>query len=245
MTSRSNEPFEYQPQPGIYVQWALSCDDGDSVDDWPFALHALSEVEAAIEQIIDEATADGISVSRVTGNHGWRTFELSNGNTIKLEWSRIPIDYRCAGCGHDTIDEGYMVTDGVWAAAGLAHDDGWFCIECLETGLGRQLTPADFLDVPMNTDPHRPRSPRLRDRLGDTDTSEPQKPKVTYDAPIASLDFEAFDKNGNSYEITACHECLPWRAEVVRDPEDNRPIVREWHAVECPLLVELLDEQNG
>lgn len=65
-------------------------------------------------------------------------------------------------------------------------------------------------------------------------------PKVTYDAPIAPIDFEAFDPDGNSYEITACDSCLPWRAEVVLDAEDRRPLVREWHAVECPVLVDLL-----
>lgn len=69
-----------------------------------------------------------------------------------------------------------------------------------------------------------------------------RRPRVTYDAPIASLEFAAFDAEGNSYEITACHDCLPWRAEVVLDVEDGKPVVREWHAVECPLYIELLEE---
>ncbi|MGW5924249.1 hypothetical protein ACWFPY_35095 [Nocardia fluminea] len=74
------------------------------------------------------------------------------------------------------------------------------------------------------------------------DVPSERRPKVTYDAPIAPMDFEAFDDEGNSYEITACHDCLPWRAEVVLDVEDGRPIVREWHAVECPFYTDLLHE---
>jgi hypothetical protein len=66
----------------------------------------------------------------------------------------------------------------------------------------------------------------------------PQRPKITYDAPIASIDFDAFDPDGSAREIWACTDCLPWRAEVVLDDGDIR--VREWHAWECPWYQELL-----
>ncbi|MFJ1811364.1 MULTISPECIES: hypothetical protein [unclassified Streptomyces] len=38
---------------------------------------------------------------------------------------------------------------------------------------------------------------------------------VTYRAPVGSVDLKAFDDDGNSYEIHACHDCPPWHAEVV------------------------------
>lgn len=63
---------------------------------------------------------------------------------------------------------------------------------------------------------------------------------VTNTAPVGSVDLAAFDENGDAYEITACHECLPWHAEVIVD-EDSRTIyVREWHAVECSVFEDLI-----
>ena len=44
----------------------------------------------------------------------------------------------------------YMVTDDVWAAAGMTYLGGWLCIPCLEGRLGRPLTGADLEDVPLN-----------------------------------------------------------------------------------------------
>jgi hypothetical protein len=46
------------------------------------------------------------------------------------------------------------------------------------------------------------------------EASDPQQ-DVTYRAPVGSVDLKAFDDDGNSYEIHACHDCLPWHAEVV------------------------------
>lgn len=60
-----------------------------------------------------------------------------------------------------------MVTDEVWAASGLGARDGCLCIGCLETRLGRSLTPADFLACPLNLGIFE-QSDRLRDRLGDS-----------------------------------------------------------------------------
>ncbi len=47
-----------------------------------------------------------------------------------------------------------------------------------------------------------------------TEGSDPQQ-DLTYRAPVGSVDLRAFDDDGHSYEIWACHDCLPWHAEVV------------------------------
>ena len=73
----------------------------------------------------------------------------------------------CIDCGTDTTpaprrqgsQQWYMVHRHVWQAAGMPKDrvlgydetDGNFlCIACLETRLGRILTPDDFPDLPVN-----------------------------------------------------------------------------------------------
>ena len=45
-----------------------------------------------------------------------------------------------------------MVHDAVWAQAGAV--DGYLCIGCLETRLGRALGPDYFPDFPVNEHPH-------------------------------------------------------------------------------------------
>ncbi|MFD7763526.1 Tn3 family transposase [Streptomyces microflavus] len=61
---------------------------------------------------------------------------------------------------------------------------------------------------------------------------------VTYQAPVGCVDLRAFDDDGNSYDIHACHDCLPWHAEVVVIEGDI--LVREWHAVGCPQFQQLI-----
>ncbi|MFD9047217.1 hypothetical protein [Streptomyces zaomyceticus] len=61
---------------------------------------------------------------------------------------------------------------------------------------------------------------------------------VTYRAPVGSVDLQVFDDDGNAYEIYACHDCLPWHAEVVI--VDGEILVREWHAVGCSQFQELI-----
>jgi hypothetical protein len=75
----------------------------------------------------------------------------------------------CVDCGADTLSlepdeltEWYMVHDAVWKAAGAP--DGYLCIGCLETRLGRTLSASDFTAAPVN-DPWSSRSDRLVDRL--------------------------------------------------------------------------------
>lgn len=55
-----------------------------------------------------------------------------------------------------------MVAHALWAAAdGPAR--GYLCVGCLERRLGRELTAADFMDVPLN-EPLDCDSARLADR---------------------------------------------------------------------------------
>lgn len=77
--------------------------------------------------------------------------------------------FPCLDCRVEIYDIGeyYMVLDDVWAASGLAPDDGFLCIGCLETRLGRPLNGTDFLACPLNLRVES-QSLRLRVRLGDT-----------------------------------------------------------------------------
>ncbi|OEJ36545.1 hypothetical protein [Streptomyces agglomeratus] len=63
---------------------------------------------------------------------------------------------------------------------------------------------------------------------------------VTYRAPVGCVNLRAFDDEGNAYEIYACHDCLPWHAEVVI--VDGEILVREWHAVGCPQFKALIED---
>jgi hypothetical protein len=74
------------------------------------------------------------------------------------------VDFSCRDCGVDTSKNGeyYMVTNQVWSLAKLGR--GMLCIGCLESRIGRQLKPADFMDAYIN---HKIiQSERLKNRLG-------------------------------------------------------------------------------
>jgi hypothetical protein len=60
--------------------------------------------------------------------------------------------------------EYYMLKDEVWAQAGM-EPQGFLCIGCLETRLGRELTAADFKDARINEPDARTMTPRLLGRL--------------------------------------------------------------------------------
>jgi hypothetical protein len=60
------------------------------------------------------------------------------------------------------------------------------------------------------------------------------KPRLAYDAPVAWVDLDA------EGDIWPCPDCLPWHLEVIRD-DDGDVFVREWHAIDCPLLASLLE----
>ncbi len=67
--------------------------------------------------------------------------------------------------------------------------------------------------------------------------------RITYTAPIGSVDLAAWDEDGKPYEIHGCDSCLPWHAEVHVD-DDGHVFVREWHAVECEVFEELINSSG-
>ncbi|MFC5668300.1 hypothetical protein ACFP3U_35735 [Kitasatospora misakiensis] len=69
-------------------------------------------------------------------------------------------------------------------------------------------------------------------------TNASQRPQVGYTAPVGSIDLPAFDDDGTTYEVWPCVDCHPWHAEVILEGQDV--LVREWHAVDCPLFQQLL-----
>lgn len=77
----------------------------------------------------------------------------------------IDDSFKCLDCGVHTGDTGeyYTVEDEIWLAAN-PDDHGMLCVGCLETRIGRALTPADFPEYPVNMVLEQ-KSPRLRDRI--------------------------------------------------------------------------------
>jgi hypothetical protein len=87
----------------------------------------------------------------------------------------------CRDCGMNTTPmrgdptgrwEYYMVTEAVWAAAGMRPatikrynetDGDFLCVGCFEKRLGRTLVPTDFADFPIN-EPSPWDTPRLGSR---------------------------------------------------------------------------------
>lgn len=157
------QSFEYAPVDGVYSSWVMSVDDEPTWEGYD----RLSDVEQAIEAWVeDEAEERGAEITRVAGSHGWRTYELSVGSPLRFEWEHAPIDFRCLACGVDTINEYYMVHDHIWSDVGFG--DGLACLGCVEERLGRMLNSTDFNSaLRVNTDADRPRTARLRHRLGD------------------------------------------------------------------------------
>lgn len=70
-------------------------------------------------------------------------------------------------------------------------------------------------------------------------TETPRRPNTTYSAPVMSVDLAA-----GGFEIWPCHDCRPWHAEVLRD-DSGDVFVREWHAAECPTLLQLLADSDA
>jgi hypothetical protein len=82
---------------------------------------------------------------------------------------------RCNDCGVITTPrppedgnwEWYMVTDEIWAEAGMSdYNSGFLCIGCLEQRLGRTLTRDDFHKSSGINFSSALASPRLQDRWG-------------------------------------------------------------------------------
>lgn len=223
--------FEYWPSPGMHVVWLLKC-GGEIV----VAVDSLAEVEKAIEDTIAaHCREQTLTVMVVRGGHGWRDFITSGAETVSYQWSMTFRDFRCGSCGHDIWNETHREVERVWTAAGDAA--GRLCVGCLEQRLNRRPTPEDFVENPAQTSQSKLQRSRERPQ-----SAQSPRPNVTFSAPIGSVDLRAFNDDGDPCEVVACPDCLPWRAEVARDPESNEIVVREWHAVECPLFQELIQD---
>jgi hypothetical protein len=55
----------------------------------------------------------------------------------------------CVDCDADTLAIGhyYMVSNDLWASAGIEPDGGMLCLNCLEKRIGRRLTYDDFTAI--------------------------------------------------------------------------------------------------
>jgi hypothetical protein len=127
-----------------------------STRSWRVTITLLREFEASIAVEADsQAAADRMALAafdegaRGQGLPGglslglpppWREHECSDGDP------EISLRFRCVDCGKDTSGSGeyYAVANEVWAASGLAPDDGMLCLADLERRIGRLLTPDDF-----------------------------------------------------------------------------------------------------
>lgn len=111
--------------------------------------------------------------------------EVSEGNTA---WSNGMIGKCCDGeckpficldCKVNTlhIDEYYMVTDELWAAANKKKR-GMLCIGCLEARLGRELTAEDFPPLPINRGVFY-MSDRLKARISTSNGASRERVQIT------------------------------------------------------------------
>jgi hypothetical protein len=78
-------------------------------------------------------------------------------------------EFECIDCSVNThfIREYYMVQFDLWYSVA---NEGMLCIGCLEDRLGRNLTPEDFIDAPINYGIFG-FSDRMKDRLGERFTN--------------------------------------------------------------------------
>lgn len=75
------------------------------------------------------------------------------------------VDCRC--CVNLAIagrNEDFMIHDTVWAQAALPGGRGRLCLNCLEARVGRELTPEDFTEAPVNWNQWRTEA--LMNRMG-------------------------------------------------------------------------------
>jgi hypothetical protein len=118
------------------------------------------------EQDDDQAYTSGFAVC-INGDPE-HVNELAEARTmIDAYHAEMLLAFTCKDCAVNTsaIGEYYMVTDDLWAKAGMAPDGGMLCIGCLETRIGRQLIAKDFPDYPVNAIGFSSKSERLMSRI--------------------------------------------------------------------------------
>lgn len=223
--------FEYWPSAGTRVEWLLA-----RGRDVVGAVESLIGVETAVE---DDVAAwcreQALFVVVVRGGHGWRDFITSGGDTVSYQWSMIVRESHCRSCGYAIDGDTHSAASRAWAPAG--DTVARFCVGCREERLHHRLKPDGFADERAPGF-----SPRSQRPGSGPKPAQSLRPDVTFSAPIGSVDLRAFNDDGDPCEMLACPDCLPWRAEVARDPVSNEIVLREWHAVECPLFQELIHD---
>lgn len=83
--------------------------------------------------------------------------------TRKLHNRRSKWD--CVDCDTNTSYEHYFAKNEVWIGEAGMSETGMLCIGCLETRIGRRLTPDDFTDAHINNPKTHPMTERLLSRL--------------------------------------------------------------------------------
>lgn len=83
-----------------------------------------------------------------------------------LEWQDSDDAWKCVDCGVscNDIHEYYMIHESLWLSV-MKCLCGMLCIGCVESRLGRKLTPEDFTDCALNTEGFGYKSARLANRL--------------------------------------------------------------------------------
>lgn len=70
--------------------------------------------------------------------------------------------WNCVDCDRSTHHEHYFVKNSVWQAEAKMPEQGMLCVTCLESRIGRMLTPEDFTDAHIN---NPKKSPMMSDLL--------------------------------------------------------------------------------
>jgi hypothetical protein len=140
---------------------------------------ALFTVDEFIDELLDAAREVHTEENVFFDDEGEPLQDFSDVDTFDLKLTKTQfltaaaraaelVDrFCCLLCGVDTLEIGemYCIHNDLWMSC--VRGKGMLCIGCLERVLGRQLTPADFADFPINTlDYDDNKSERLRDRLG-------------------------------------------------------------------------------
>jgi hypothetical protein len=113
---------------------------------------ATIEVRAETQEEADEAALAAFQCSDDDHDAGYYQYEPLG---LPPPWNEhdfvdydpeIDCRFRCVDCEKDTSNSGeyYAVDDKVWAASGLAPNDGMLCLTCLEQRIGRELNVEDF-----------------------------------------------------------------------------------------------------
>jgi hypothetical protein len=95
------------------------------------------------------------------------SFSPRIGRIIKYNNMSSRKKFMCLDCSCDTgkIGEHYMLKDEIWLSI-VKSNKGMLCISCLESRLGRELTPNDFNNSHINKPyPGKIFSNRLMNRL--------------------------------------------------------------------------------